>query len=172
MVLERLGVRQRGLVTEEIQTPGVVRRREPLQEQSAEQPREDADREEEPVPARYPALAVRRDTAAWHPWLPFSCKRELSESCRVACSPSSRGSRFRWMSLSRIPRRCASWTNSAGRSHSAADGEPDARRVPGGRGFWGDVVRVRLTRRCRRSTHRKQSTRLAQKHGGSSALSP
>jgi hypothetical protein len=58
MVLERLGVRQRGLVTEEIQAPGVVRRRKLLQEQPAEQPREDADGEEEAGPAGDPAPAA------------------------------------------------------------------------------------------------------------------
>ena len=38
MALERLGVRQRGLVAEEMQAPGMMRRGELLQEQSAEQP--------------------------------------------------------------------------------------------------------------------------------------
>ena len=66
MVFERFGVRQSGLITEELQLPRVVRRRKVLQKQSAEQPREDADRKEESGSARDPTLSVRRDAAAWH----------------------------------------------------------------------------------------------------------
>ena len=66
MVVERLGVRQCGQVTEELQLSCVVRHQKLLQEQSAEQPREDPDREEESGPAGDPTLAVRRDAAARH----------------------------------------------------------------------------------------------------------
>jgi len=66
MVVERLRVRQCGLVTEELQLPGVVRRQKLLEEQPAEQPREDPDREEEPRAARDPAVTVGRDTTARH----------------------------------------------------------------------------------------------------------
>jgi hypothetical protein len=78
MVFERLGIRQRSLTAEELQLPGEVRCRELLQEQPAEQSREDPDRQEEPGPAGDPALAIRRDAAAWHDdvevWVVGQCR--------------------------------------------------------------------------------------------------
>ena len=65
MVLERPGIRQRGLVTEELQAPRVVGRGELVQEQPTEQPRQNPGRKE-CRPARDPALAIRRDAAARH----------------------------------------------------------------------------------------------------------
>jgi hypothetical protein len=66
MVVERPGVRQRGLMTEELQAPRVVCRGELLQEQPAEQPRENPDRKKEPGVASDPAPAIRRDATARH----------------------------------------------------------------------------------------------------------
>ena len=58
MVVERFGVGQCGLVAEELQLPLTVRRRDLLQEQPAEQPREDPNRQEKSRSARNPAFAA------------------------------------------------------------------------------------------------------------------
>src|ERR1700704_5804908 len=63
---ERLRVRESGMIAEELQAACLMGRDQPLQKQPAEQTREHAHRQEEARPARYPALAVERDTAAGH----------------------------------------------------------------------------------------------------------
>ena len=54
------------MAAEELQVAGFVGCDQLLQEQSAEQAREHAHRQEEAGPARHPALAVERDAAARH----------------------------------------------------------------------------------------------------------
>jgi hypothetical protein len=63
---ERLRIGESGVIAEEPQMAGLVDRKQLLQEQPSEQAREHADRQEEAGPARYPALAVKRDAAARH----------------------------------------------------------------------------------------------------------
>ena len=55
-----------GVLAEEREAAGRVRRHEHLKEQAAEQARKHADGEEEGGPARDPPLAVGGQAAAWH----------------------------------------------------------------------------------------------------------
>src|SRR5258708_27382460 len=55
-----------GMLAEELQLAGLVGGAEFLQEQSSEQVRENLHGEEEPWPARHPALSVERNAAAGH----------------------------------------------------------------------------------------------------------
>ena len=63
---EGLGVAEMGVVAEEVEAGGGVGCGEHLQEQSAEQSREHAHRQEEAGPTRQLARAVQRDAAARH----------------------------------------------------------------------------------------------------------
>ena len=58
----RLG--QRGLVGEELQSPGLVGGVQPFEEQATEEPGEDRNGEEKAEPAGDPALAIGRDAAS------------------------------------------------------------------------------------------------------------
>lgn len=63
---EGLRVGKQGMIAEEVEAAGGVRRHELLQEQPAEQAGEHAHGEKESRPAGHPALAVGRDAAARH----------------------------------------------------------------------------------------------------------
>jgi hypothetical protein len=57
---------ERRVVAEELEAAGLMRRRQLLQDQPAEQPREHAHGQEEARPARDPARAIEREAAARH----------------------------------------------------------------------------------------------------------
>ena len=63
---EGMALGERRVIAEEVEAAGIVRGRELLQEQPAEQPREHAHGQEEARPAGDPALAVGREAAARH----------------------------------------------------------------------------------------------------------
>ena len=63
---ERLRIGESSKIAEELQVFGLVSGEKLLQEQSAEQAREHAHRQEEAGPGCHPALAVERDAAARH----------------------------------------------------------------------------------------------------------
>src|SRR6202046_228805 len=61
---ERTLVCERGEIAEEVQSTGLLQRGEAVEEEAAEQAREDAHGQEEAGPAGDPARAVRRQAAA------------------------------------------------------------------------------------------------------------
>src|SRR5260370_33897037 len=61
-----MGVGESRVIAEEVEVAGLMRRRELLQEQASEQPREHAHRQEEARPAGDPTLAIGREAAARH----------------------------------------------------------------------------------------------------------
>ena len=63
---EGLGIAELGVLAEELQLPGAMQALQLFEEAAPEQPRQHPHRQEEPRPARHPALAVGGEAAAGH----------------------------------------------------------------------------------------------------------